>query len=515
MLLLKSTLVSLVSLVLIAAVLPRKAARHSDTGFTSPLYKDVSLTNLPSAIVSGPGMDAESADLDGDGDLDIIIANEYQPNKILLNNGKGVFADGTPGRLPQKFLDSEDIGIADLDRDGDFDMVFATEDHTIHELYFNNGNAVYRDMQNVLPNSIANSVLAVDVNNDSLPDLIFGNAGPTDTPAQNFILINNGDSTFSNQTALRLPVVLDITQDIKLGDLDGDGDSDMVVANEDGNKLYINNGSGYFSDSTASRLPYSGNEETRKVTLYDIDGDNDLDIFFSNVAFRPGMNRQDRLLVNIGSGYFTDVTTTNIPPDAEHTTDAVFVDVDLDGDGDLVTANIFYNRPVKVFLNSGLGVFTEATSEVLPPGVSGEGIGLKAADFNGDGLLDIYIVNRGQMDRLLLRNDTASTIGLQNLNGEVPLTYGITGVFPNPFNPQVTINISVPDGYAGVYALNIYTASGELTASISSAFIKAGKYSFNWSAGDAPSGVYYAVLNRGTYTKNNDFNSAAKLVLIK
>jgi len=460
-------------------------------------------------------MDVEAADLDGDGDLDIVIANEYQPNKLLLNNGKGFFTDGTTGRLPQKFLDSEDIGIADMDRDNDPDIVFATEDHTIHELYFNNGYGVFRDMPNVLPNSIANSVLAVDANNDSLPDLIFGNAGPSDTPAKNFILINNGDSTFTNQTASRLPAVLDITQDIKLGDIDGDGDGDMVVGNEDGNKLYINIGSGYFRDSTSARLPVNGNEETRKVTLYDIDGDNDLDIYFSNVAFRSGMNRQDRLLVNNGSGYFTDVTASNIPLDAEHTTDAIFVDVDLDGDGDLITANIFYNRPVEVFLNNGLGIFTEATSQVLPAGVSGEGIGLKAADFNGDGLTDIYIVNRGQMDRLLLRNDTASTIGLQNLNGEVPLTFGITGVFPNPFNPQVTINISVPDGYAGVYALNIYTSSGELVATIHSSFMKAGKYNFNWSAGDAPSGVYYAALNRGTYTLKNKFISAAKLVLLK
>lgn len=227
------------------------------------------------------------------------------------------------------------------------------------------------------------------------------------------------------------------------------------------------------------------------------------------------MNRQDRLLVNNGSGYFTDVTSTNIPIDAEHTTDGIFVDVDLDGDGDLVTTNIFYNRPVKVFLNNGLGIFTEVTSEVLPPGVTGEGIGLKAGDFNGDGLQDIYIVNRGQMDRLLLRNDTASTIGMQNLNGEVPSTFGITGVFPNPFNPQVTINISVPDGFAGVYTLNIYTSSGELAAVIHNSFMKAGKHRLNWSAGNAPSGVYYTVLNRGTYTKNNDFISAAKLVLIK
>lgn len=481
---------------------------HSYTGDSlTILYKDVSLTNLPLGVVSGPGMDVEAADLDGDADLDVVIANEYQPNKILLNNGSGVFTDGTPGRLPQKNLDSEDIGIADMDRDNDLDIVFATEDHAIHELYFNNGIAVYRDKSNVLPGSIANSVLAIDINNDSLPDLIFGNAGPSDTPARNFILVNNGDSTFTNETSTRMPNVLDITQDIKLADIDNDGDNDMVVGNEDGNKIHINNGSGFFTDETTIRLPLTGFEETRKVTLADIDGDNDLDIFFANVAFRPVMQRQDRLLKNNGSGIFTDVTSTNLPVDQEHTTEGIFVDVDFDGDLDLITTNIFVNRPVKVFLNNGSGVFEERTTEVLPAGVQGEGIGIKAADFNGDHLLDLYICNRGQQDKLLIRNDTAKTISITQNGNKIPNAFSLGHNYPNPFNPLTNFEFSVPE--PSLVKIEIFDAAGRIVETLAEREFKPGVYRAVWNADKYPSGVYFYMLAA------KDFVQTRKMVLVK
>lgn len=481
---------------------------HNKTGTTivAPLYKDVSLTNLPIAAVSGPGMDGEAADVDGDGDLDIIIAQEYQPNKLLLNNGSGIFTDGTIGRLPQKNLDHEDIAVADLDKDGDLDLAFAVEDHAIHELCLNNGNGTFRDKSSVLPSSIANSVLAADVNNDSLPDLIFGNAGPSDTPAQNFILINNGDSTFTNETATRLPAILDITQDIKLADIDGDGDDDMVVGNEDGNKIYINNGSGVFTDETSARLPLTGTEETRKVTLGDVDGDNDLDIFFANVQFRANRLRQDRLLLNDGSGVFTDVTATNIPVDNEHTTEGIFIDVDLDGDLDLITTNIFNNRPVKVFLNDSNGIFEERTSEVLPAGVQGEGIGIKAADFNGDSLLDLYIVNRGQQDKLLIRNDTA-TIGINQIGNEVPSKFSLYQNYPNPFNPATNIKFEIPK--TGYVNITVFDITGKFIAVLLNRNLNAGVYSADWNASSHPSGIYFYKL------ETPSFSQTKKMVLIK
>ncbi len=76
------------------------------------LYRDVTNSNLPVSSVSGPGMDVESADIDNDGDKDIIIAREFAPNKILINNGNGIFTDES-FRIPQFSYDSEDICVAD------------------------------------------------------------------------------------------------------------------------------------------------------------------------------------------------------------------------------------------------------------------------------------------------------------------------------------------------------------------------------------------------------------------
>jgi len=71
-------------------------------------------------------------------------------------------------------------------------------------------------------------------------------------------------------------------------------------------------------------------------------GDDDLDAFLSNVEFIPGKDRQNRLLVNDGHGNFTDQTSVQLPIDNDLTIDAVFEDVDLDGDLDLIIANVFW-----------------------------------------------------------------------------------------------------------------------------------------------------------------------------
>ncbi|HAY34809.1 MAG TPA: T9SS type A sorting domain-containing protein [Ignavibacteria bacterium] len=452
------------------------------------LYNDVTTTNLSISTVTGPTMDAETADLNNDGNPDIILAREFAPNKILINNGNGIFTDGTPGNLPQLSYDSEDIGIADFNKDGFQDIVFASEDNMIHEFYLNNGNGSFSNFNNRLPNSIANAVLAKDINNDSLPDIILGNAG------QNLVLINNGDTTFRNETDLRIPVSFEVTQDLKLSDIDNDGDNDLIAGNEDGNKIYINNGSGFFTDETAQRLPGSAVEETRKVTLADVDNDNDPDIFFANVAFRPGRTRQDRLLLNNGSGFYTDVTATHLPADNEHTTEGIFADIDLDNDLDLITSNIFFNRPMKVFENNGSGVFTEITDMVLPPNTVAEGIGVLPGDFNKDGLTDLYLQNRRspqqttETDRLLLRNDTA-TVNIFNSSNEIPFTTGVDQNYPNPFNPLTLIRYRLSE--SGNIKLLVTDIQGKEAAVLELGMKEAGEYVTEFNGSGYPSGVYF------------------------
>lgn len=391
------------------------------------VYIDAS-DNLPDNGAKKQSMDVRAADLDGDNDLDIILANEFQPNTILLNDGTGTFTNGTAGNLPQVTHDSEDVAIADFNNDAKLDLVFCSEDDVtlgqtnVHEFYLGDGLGSFSTASFQLPDSEANAVITADLNNDSLPDLLFGNNGGTG------VLINNGDGTFSIEND-RVPQVNRTTQDLALADVDGDLDLDLFEGNENGNLLHINDGNGQFTDETSTRLPQGLNIETRKVTFGDVDGDNDVDVFLSNVAFIPGKNRQNRLFLNDGNGVFTDATTTHLPVDNDHTIDAIFEDMDLDGDLDLIVCNVF-GGPIKIYENDGYGRFINKTLDLLGQLYFRDALGVIAEDFNGDDLRDIYICDRktpqtNNKDLLLMHTPISSS-------GEATSNTGQVVVFPNP-----------------------------------------------------------------------------------
>jgi hypothetical protein len=376
-------------------------------GFAQPLaitlpFYDVSTTHLPGVFLSGQSKDARPVDIDGDGDLDLIIAHEYRPNILLVNDGTGRFSNESHVRIPQFNRDSEDVAAGDFDQDGDMDIVIANEDNQVNELYFNNGEGIFTDRTPLLPvTGVSNAVIVSDINKDGAPDLLFGDTGQTK------ILINRGDGTFVNETEGRLPALTDITQDLELGDVDGDGDLDLLVANEGDNRLLINDGTGRFESEGRLRLPGREiGEETREADFGDVDGDGDLDIYFANVNFRRTGDSQNRLLINDGRGAFSDETARRLPPNMDYTMDADFVDIDGDGDLDVITAGLVIRQglaptPYRVYLNDGTGVFLEATKEFFPKSAFGVGTDIEAADFNGDGQLDFYLADRAGPDHLL------------------------------------------------------------------------------------------------------------------
>ncbi|ETW99686.1 MAG: hypothetical protein ETSY1_14070 [Candidatus Entotheonella factor] len=370
-----------------------------------PLFVDVTSTHLPSADLRGLSMDARFADVDQDGDPDLIIANEFRPNILLLNDGSGRFSNVSATHLPQTRRDSEDVGIADFDRDGDLDIVIVSEDDRVNELYLNDGQGRFTDASERLPvTGVSNAVLVEDIDLDGDADILIGNNG------QNVVLINDGTGFFSDETAQRLPLLSDVTQDIELGDVDGDGNRDLLVGNEGANRLLLNTGGGVFRDVPTEHLPLiTGPEETREADLGDVDGDGDLDILFANVRlFVAGAWRQNRLLINNGQGHFSDETAQRLPADDDQSMDGDFVDIDADGDLDIITANLdsVAGRPAnaryRVYANDGQGVFVEATDRFFSPEVTGNGLDIEAVDVNGDAQLDLYLASRGGTDRLLL-----------------------------------------------------------------------------------------------------------------
>lgn len=366
---------------------------HTNTGF-----ENISESHLPVNDLRNNTMDVVSADIDNDGDLDLVIASEFRQNLILLNDGSGKFSNGTEGRLPKKQHDSEDIAVADFDNDGDPDIIFVSEDDQVHEYYLNDGKGNFADVsERINMRTTANAIIEADFDRDGDVDVILGNAG------QDLFLANDGKGFFADETSSRLPADNSTTQDIETADLDGDKDLDLVFGNEDDNRIYLNDGKGKFTDVTEKHLPYiPGNEETRKVDIFDVDLDGDDDLFFSNVNFRKTKDPANRLLINNGKGVFTDETIQRYHGiNSMHSADAQFTDLNGDKYPDLLVANIFGGEQ-QVFINDKKGSFTEKTKDYFTSNPSSEAISVEVGDWNKDGVKDIYLgVFRGA--DLLLR----------------------------------------------------------------------------------------------------------------
>ncbi|MEM7660368.1 MAG: VCBS repeat-containing protein, partial [Bacteroidota bacterium] len=106
---------------------------------------------LPLAYAGDRSMDVVAADLDNDGDQDVVIAREVTQNWIFWNDGSGHFSIDTTKAFPQAKTypqgftgeDSEDIAVFDAEGDGDLDLLFVTEDTDLHEFLLNDGTGTF------------------------------------------------------------------------------------------------------------------------------------------------------------------------------------------------------------------------------------------------------------------------------------------------------------------------------------------------------------------------------------
>jgi hypothetical protein len=178
------------------------------------------------------------------------------------------------------------------------------------------------------------------------------------------------------------------------------------VANETDNRLFINDGNGIFADETATRLP-AGSGETREADAADVDNDGDLDILVANVNFNSGRPIQNQLLLNDGSGVFTDVTASNLAAVVNTGSSFTirFIDLDDDGDPDVLSPNnsIGQGGDIEVWINDGSGVFSTAAASPFSTAPFGSAFDIEVVDLNADGKKDIYFCYRSGTDQLYMR----------------------------------------------------------------------------------------------------------------
>ncbi len=265
------------------------------------------------------------------------------------------------------------------------------------------------------PYDHGSGVYVADVNGDGRDDIYFLNF-----LGDNALYLNRGSFRFEDITA-RSGVAVSRALSVggAFGDYDDDGDQDLYVTTyRGGNHLFRNDGDANFEEVTeTAKVGYNGHSSAATWLDYDLDGDLDLylcnigkftretisheaDYFFTGEALpfptlarapdqrNPG--EPDILYRNEGDGTFTDVTREAGIDSGEWNGDVATADIDLDGDVDLYTSNMFGTN--HLFRNEGNGTFTEITKESLGY-TSWGGMGAKFFNGNGDEYPDLYVVD--------------------------------------------------------------------------------------------------------------------------
>ncbi len=287
--------------------------------------------------------------------------------------------------------------------------------------------------EHYLPETVGAGCAFLDYDNDGWMDIYLVNSGPCDfytptRPLRNALYKNNRDGTFTDVTEKAGVAGGTFGMGCAVGDYDNDGYPDLFVTSYGKSILYKNNGDGTFTDVTERAGVAAPGWHTSAV-WFDYDNDGKLDLFLcSFVQYGKGLHvdcgtnksgkryyciprvfrpTPSKLFHNNGDGTFKLVSAgTEIEQALGKALGVVATDINGDGLMDLFVANDTVQN--FLFANRGggkweeIGLFAEVAFSA--DGVPRSGMGVDAADFDGDGLQDLFVANVDQEMYSLYRN---------------------------------------------------------------------------------------------------------------
>ncbi len=312
-------------------------------------------------------------DLDGDGNLDIVLAKgRHWPlrDRVLINDGKGHFAIGAP--LPNQPDRSYSAPVADLNGDGSLDFVLSNDKPDPKLVFLNDGKGKFTISGSFGdPDWPTRNVVLADLNGDAFPDIAVANR-----PGPNYVCFNDRKAHFDCRQ-----LGPETSATIVAGDIDGDHSQDLVVAFRDEGQsvIYFNDGKGNFT----RKLPFGPvRASTRAIAVADLDGDERLDI----VAY----HEKEGLFTYYNAGRDGFGTGLGVAGKEAVPYSLLAADLNLDSRPEIIVGYI--GAPGAIFWNDGSGRRYSRTSF---GDTRGGTYGIAVGDLNGDGFPDIAAARSG------------------------------------------------------------------------------------------------------------------------
>jgi hypothetical protein len=352
------------------------------SGSSPVVFRDAVTVTIP-----GDPHTAALADVEGDGDLDLVAGNNNEGISVYRNDGTGVFAppENYPSFGAFGLGFSFSIALTDLDSDGDPDIASADIAASRVQVLTNDGQGVFNPPMSYASGANPFHVTTGDFDGDGHVDVASANESHNNIT----VLYNDGAAGFGvsqNITAGVRPV------SVAAGDLDGDGDLDFGVSNTRSSDLSIIENEGARTYSPAVRKSLFARPNFLRMD--DLDGDGQVDLSTSQLG------RSVSVFFGTNSLALTEprIFTVHTPP-------YTFVTQDLDVDGDLEIVTISeLGDGVSVLVNGGDRTF--ALSDPLRVGDGPRYVVAGDIDADGDG--DVIGANRLARTFSILFNDTLS-----------------------------------------------------------------------------------------------------------
>lgn len=313
------------------------------------------------------------------------------------------------------------MGLVGLGQDSLIQLTDVTDQSNVQFEHTHGGNGM-----EYIVEGMSTGIVTFDYDADGNVDIYFLNGAALqgtddDSERRNALYRNNGDWTFTDVTEEAGVGDSGYALGATVADYDGDQDLDIYISNFGANVLYRNNGDKTFTDVTAEAGVGNGNRVGAGVAFFDMDGDEDLDLYAAN-----------------------------------------YVNFDYDKHVPIIIkgmrfqAGPQYYEPVpdSLFRNNGDGTFTDVSQESGVASVSGPGMGLVCADFDEDQDLDVYVCNDGQPN-FLFQNDGKG--GFE----EIGLLAGLAYDFSGKANSSMGVDIGDFD-LDGLFDLFVTNYQGEM-----------------------------------------------------